>query len=38
MSKDTNKTTLSRELEALAIDQLQRLAQERFDTDRKSVV
>ena len=31
MSKDTNKTVLSRELEALAIDQLQRLAQERFD-------
>ena len=32
MSKDKNKTVLSRELEALAIDQLQRLAQERFDT------
>src|SRR5471032_1221290 len=31
MSKETNKTLLSREHEALAIDQLQRLAQERFD-------
>ncbi len=32
MSKDKNKTLLSRELELLAIDQLQRMAQERFDT------